>query len=169
MEPGHADFVKAVRSLGLRQLTDLRHGTNSLGDFEAVVREVSAVTTGSRWDIADVEQAGRRLVAEVEFLGARPVVPAVLDLVEQTIEVRDKLADHLIDAYNSRRADPDEISEPFVDAYRELCGLLGLAEEQIADRLNRLLECCHYDIVDVAAFGEFLGEQARSVRLRARW
>jgi hypothetical protein len=119
---------------------------------------VSAVTSGSRWEIADVEHAGQRLVAEVEILRARPAVPAMLDLVEQAIEAWDELAGHLNDAYYSRRVDPDEISEPLVGAYRDLCELLDLGPEDVADRLKQLLDCCHHNVVDVDVFAELLGE-----------
>jgi len=44
------------------------------------------VTTGTPWEIADVEYAGQRLVAEVEILRVRQVAPAMLELVEQAIE-----------------------------------------------------------------------------------
>ena len=192
IEPESADYVKAVRSLGPRHLADLvveqalrdrlfatrllgRAGMlapvdeSALAEFEAVVREMSAVTTGSRWEIADVEHAGQRLAAEVEILRARPVVPAMLDLVEQAIEAWDELAGHLIDAYYSRRIDPDEISEPLVGAYRDLCELLDLTPEEIADRLNRLLDCCQHDVVDVDPFAELLGEHADRVRRTRRW
>ena len=79
---------------------------SALAGFQAVIREASNVTTGTMWEIADVEDVGRRLVAEVEILRARPVVPALLDLIEQAIAVWDELAGHLIDAYYARRIDP---------------------------------------------------------------
>jgi hypothetical protein len=142
---------------------------SALAEFEAVVREMSAVTTGSRWEIADVEHAGQRLAAEVEILRARPVVPAMLDLVEQAIEAWDELAGFLIDAHYSRRIDPDEISEPLVGAYRDLCELLDLTPEEIADRLNRLLDRCQHDVVDVEPFAELLGEHADRFRRTRRW
>jgi hypothetical protein len=183
VEPERADFIDAVGRLGPRQLTELvveqamrdrlfatrllgRAGMlapgdeSALADFEAVVGEVSAVTTGTRWGIADVELAGQRLVAEVEILRARPVVPAMLELLEQAIVVWDELAGHLLDAYYDRRVDPDEISEPLVAAYRDLCELLGLGAEEISDRLDRLLRRCHNDVVDVAVFAGLLGEWA---------
>lgn len=181
VEPERVDFIEAVGRLGPRQLTDLvveqaardrlfatrllgRAGMlapgdeSALADFRAVVGEVSAVTTGTRWEIADVELAGQRLVAEAEILRARPVVPAMLELLEQAIEVWDELAGFLIDAYYDRRVDPDEISEPLVGAYRDLCELLGLGAEEISDRLDRLLRRCRNDVVDVAVFAELLGE-----------
>lgn len=192
VEPERADYVKAVQSLGPRHLVDLvveqamrdrlfatrllgKAGMlapvdeSALAGFAAVVREASAVTTGTRWEIADVEHAGQRLVAEVEILRALPVVPAMLELIEQAIEVWDELAGHLIDAYYSRRIDPDEITAPLVGAYRDLCELLDLDSEEIADRLTRLLDRCHHSGVDVGAFTELLGEHADGVRPPARW
>lgn len=177
IEPERADYVRAVHHLGPRHLTDLvveqamrdrlfatrllgRAGMlapvdeSALAEFEAVVREASAVTTGTRWEIADVEHAGQRLVAEVEILRARPVVPPMLELIERAIEAWDELAGHLIDAHYIRRIDPDEISGPLVDAYRDLCELLDLDPEDSADRLTRLLDRCPNIAADAGAFAD---------------
>lgn len=183
VEPERADFLRAVQSLGPRQLTDLvveqavrdrlfatlllgKAGMlapvdeSALAGFQAVIREVSNVTTGTRWEIADLEDAGRRLVAEVEILRARPVVPALLDLIEQAIVVWDELAGHLNDAYYARRIDPQEISEPLVEAHRDLCERLDLDAEEIAERLDRLVDRCDHDTVDPTVYAELLGEAA---------
>ncbi|MFC7532195.1 hypothetical protein [Actinoplanes sp. GCM10030250] len=136
---------------------------SALAGFQAVIREVSNVTTGTRWEIADAEDAGRRLVAEVAILCAYPVVPAMLDLIEQAIAAWDELAIHLIDAYHARRIDPEEISEPLVDAHRDLCERLDLDSEEIAARLERLLDRCHHDTVDPAVYSELLGDAADPV------
>ena len=192
VEPERADFLRAVQSLGPRQLIDLvveqavrdrlfatlllgKAGMLALVDesalagFQAVIREVSNVTTGTRWEIADVEAAGRRLVAEVEILRARPVVPAMLDLIEQAIAVWDELAGYLNDAYYARRVDPQEISEPLVDAHRDLCERLDLDPEEIAERLDRLVDRCHHDTVDPAVYSELLGEAAGPIGRYSRW
>ena len=192
VEPERADYLRAVQSLGPRQLTDLvveqavrdrlfatlllgKAGMlasvdeSALAGFQAVIREASNVTTGTRWEIVDVEDAGRRLVAEVEILCARPVMPAMLDLIEQAIEVWDELAGHLIDSYYARRIDPEEISVPLVDAHRHLCERLDLDPEEIAERLERLLDRCHHDTVDTAMYSELLGEAADAVGRYSRW
>jgi len=186
VEPERADYLRAVQCLGPRQLTDLvveqavrdrlfatlllgKAGMlasvdeSALVGFQDVIREASNVTTGTRWEIADVEDAGRRLVAEVEILCARPVVPAMLDLVEQAIAVWDELAGHLIDAYYARRTDPEEISEPLVEAHRDLCERLDLDPDEIAERLDRLLDRCHHDTVDPAKYSELLDEATDAV------
>jgi len=185
VEPERVDYLRAVRSLGPRQLTDLvveqavrdrlfatlllgKAGMlapvdeSALAGFQAAIRAASNVTTGTRWEIADVEDAGRRLVAEVEILCARPVTPALLDLIEQAIAVWDELAGHLIDSYHARRIDPEEISEPLVDAHRDLCERLELDSEEIAGRLEWLLDRCHHDTVDPARYSELLGAAAGS-------
>ena len=175
VEPERADYLRAVQRLSPRQLTDLlveqavrdrlfatvllgKAGMldpadeSALAGFQAAVRDASNATTGSRWQLADVEDAGHRLVAEVEILRARPAVPGMLDLVEQAIEVWDELAGHLIDAYYDRRTDPEEISEPLVDTHRDLCVRLNLDPGEIADRLTRLLDRCPNGSVDPAAY-----------------
>lgn len=186
-EPEHADFEEAVRRLGPRQLTDLvveqairdrlfatlllgRAGLlapvdeSALAGFQAVIRDASNATMGTRWEIADVEQAGQRLVAEAEILCARPAAPAMLDLLERAIVVWDELAGHLIDSYYSRRIDPEEISESLVDAHRDLCERLSLEPAEIAGRLTLLLDGCHHDVVDRTAYEDLLGEYADTIR-----
>ncbi len=192
VEPERVDYLRAVQSLGPRQLTDLvveqavrdrlfatlllgKAGMlapvdeSALAGFQAVIREASNVTTGTRWELADVEDAGRRLAAEVEILCARPVMPGLLDLIEQAIVVWDELAGHLIDSYYARRIDPEEISEPLVDAHRDLCERLELDSEEIAGHLERLLDRCHHDTVDPAMYSELLGEAADAVARYSRW
>jgi hypothetical protein len=168
VEQAARDRLFATLLLGRAGMLDLVD-ESALAGFGAVIREASNTTSGTRWEIADVENAGHRLVAEAEILCARPAVPAMLDLIEQAIEVWDELARHLIDAYYSRRTDPEEISEPLVNAYKDLCERLDLDPDDIADRLTRLLGRCHNDIVDPAAFAELLGEHADVGGRSRRW
>ncbi|XVV14288.1 SWIM zinc finger family protein [Actinoplanes sp. CA-131856] len=186
IEPEQTDYLRAVQSLGPRQLTALvveqavrdrlfatlllgKAGMlapvdeSALAGFQAVIREAANATTGTSWEIADVEEAGRRLVAEVEILCARPETPAMLDLIEQAIAVWDELAGHLLDAYYARRIDPEEISELLVGAHRDLCERLDLDPEEIIERLERLLDRCHHDTIDTAVYSELLGEAAGAV------
>jgi hypothetical protein len=183
IEPEHADFLRAVQRLGPRQLTDLvvqqalrdrlfatlllgKAGMldpaddSALADFQAAIRDASNATTGAKWEIADVENAGHRLVTEAEILRAHPPLPAMLDLIEQAIAVWDDLSGHLVDARHARRTDPEEISEPLIDAHRDLCVRLYLDRDEIADRLTRLVDRCRNDTVDPAAHADLLGENA---------
>ncbi|WP_319463884.1 hypothetical protein [Micromonospora sp. RTP1Z1] len=97
-EPEHAHYLEAVRRLSPRQLANLvvEHAlgnrlfaTQLLGeaglldptdrtglhDARAAIRDASNATTGSRWQISDVEAAGQQLAAEIEILCARPPPP----------------------------------------------------------------------------------------------
>ncbi|WP_433795498.1 hypothetical protein [Actinoplanes sp. CA-252034] len=163
-EPGRADFQRAAASLGPRQLTELvvvqamrdrlfatrllgragMLGEPSLTGLEDAVREASNVTGGNRWEIADVESAGLRLVAETESVIAGTPTPELLDLVERAIVVWDELAGFLIDAWEVRRTEPEEVSEPLIDAHRALCERLGLDEGEMEDRIARLAGRCDF-------------------------
>lgn len=178
VEPERADYLRAVQRLDPRQLTDLvvQHALRdrlfatlllgraglldptdeaALADFQAVIRDASNATAGDRWEIAEVENAGHRLVAEVEVLRAHPLVPAMLDLIEEAIEVWDELSGCL--------TDPEEIGDPLVDAHREVCERLDLEPEDIAARLNRLLDRCRNDTVDPTEYADLLGAHANQV------
>lgn len=128
------------------------HGADHTGlqDFRAVLHDTSNATTG-RWEIADVEAAGHRLAAEVEILCARPASLAMLDLVEEAILVWDDLSGHLRDAYHIARTEPEGIIDPLLCAYSGLCDSLDLDPEEVTNRLNRLIERCHYEL-DISGY-----------------
>ena len=184
-EPERADYFRAVQQLAPRQLTDLivEHAVRDrlfatkllgeagmldpadqagLAEFRAVIREASKATDG-RWQISDVEDAGHRLAAEVDVLCARPATPAMLDLVEEAIEVWDELSGYLIDAYDDSRTEPEEISEPLVNAHRDLCDRLRLEPGEIAGRLTRLTDRCDHDTIDMSAYAHLLGNHAGTI------
>jgi hypothetical protein len=186
-----AEFLRAVQRLAPRQLSDLvvEHAVrdrlfatlllgeagmldpadqSSLTDFRAVITDASNATAG-RWEISDVENAGHRLAAEAEILCVRPATPAMLDLIEEAILVWDELSGYLVDAYYARRTEPEEISEPLVDAHRDLCERLKLDPDEIADRLNRLIERCDSDTIDVDAYADLLGDHAGTIGRSRRW
>ena len=192
VEPDHAHYLQVVQRLSPRQLADLVAGhavrdrlfatlllgeagmldaadTSGLADFRAAVRDASQVTTGSRWQISDVEAAGHRLAAEVEILCAHRATPTALDLVEEAIVVWDDLSGHLRDAYHITRTEPEEIAEPLVGAHRDLCERLDLDPDEIAQRLNRLLARCRYDTMNVDIYTDLLGEHADMISSSARW
>lgn len=183
VEPDHAHYLRAVQRLSPRQLADLvaghalrdrlfatlllaeagmldAAGDSGVADFRAAVEDAAAVTTGSRWQISDVEAAGHRLAAEVDILCAHPATPAALDLVEEAIIVWDELSGHLRDAYHITRTEPGEIAEPLVSAHHDLCERLDLDPDDIAERLDRLTATCHYETVDVDGYADLLGAHA---------
>jgi hypothetical protein len=184
-DPERAKYLRAVRRLAPRQLAGLvveqalkdrlfatlllseagmldTADQSGLADFRAVIRDTSNATTG-RWEIHDVESAGHRLATEVEILCARPAAVAMLNLVEEAILVWDDLSGHLHDAYHVRRIDPEEISEPLVEAHHDLCERLNLDPDEIAERLTHLIDQCHYDTVDASAYANLLGDRAADI------
>lgn len=186
VDPQHVQYRHAVLRLAPRQLADLvvqqaardrlfatlllgeaglldAADRSGLDDFKEVLRDASTVTNGSRWGISDVEKVGERLAAEAEILCARPATIAALDQLEEAITVWDELAGHLIEAHYHRSIDPEEISEPLVDAHRDLCERLDLAPEDIAERLERLVEGLYHDTVDVDAYADLLGDHAGTI------
>ncbi|WP_143133848.1 SWIM zinc finger family protein [Actinoplanes philippinensis] len=163
-EPDRADYRRAVESLGPRQLTELvvdqalrdrgfaarllgraglLGGPPPTGLADAV-RDASNVTGGGRWEIADVELAGLRLVAETEIVTVWPATVEMLDLVEEAIEVWDELAGILVDAWEVRRTDPEDVTEPLLAAHRALCERLELDSAEIESRIGRLADRCDF-------------------------
>jgi Uncharacterized conserved protein len=184
-DPERTEYLRAVRRLAPRQLANLvveqalqdrlfatlllgeagmldATDQSGLADFRAAIQDASNATTG-RWEIHDVETAGQRLAAEVEILCARPATVPMLDLVEEAILVWDDLSGHLHDAYHVRRIDPEEVSEPLVDAHRDLCERLNLDPDEIAERLTRLVDQCHYDTVDTGTYTDLFDDHAEAI------
>ncbi|WP_249714099.1 hypothetical protein [Rhizomonospora bruguierae] len=191
-EPEHAHYLHAVRRLSPRQLANLvaEHALRDrlfatqllaeaglldttdqtgLHDARAAIRDAANATTGSRWQISDVEAAGHQLATEIEILCARPATTAMLDLVEEAILVWDDFSGHLRDAYHITRTEPEEITEPLVDAHHDLCERLDLDAEEIDHRLTRLVERCHHDTIDIDTYTDLLGEHARTISHASRW
>jgi hypothetical protein len=184
----HAHYLEAVRRLSPRQLASLvaahalrdrLFATRLLGDAglldaddhaglddaRAAIRDAANVTTGSSWQISDIETAGHHLATEIEILCARPASTAVLDLVEQAVLVWDGLAAHLHDAHHITRTEPEEITEPLLDAHHDLCERLHLDPDDVAHRLTRLAERCHHTTIDIDTYTDLLGERADTIDL----
>jgi hypothetical protein len=184
-EPERDEYLRAVLRLAPQQLASLvveqalkdrlfatlllgeagmldASDQSGLADFRAVIHDASNATTG-RWEIHDVESAGLLLATEVEILCARPATVPMLNLVEEAILVWDDLSGHLHDAYHVRRIDPEHISEPLVDAHRDLCERLNLDPDEIAERLTRLADRCLYDTVDAGAYAHLLGDHVGAI------
>ncbi|HEX5543418.1 MAG TPA: SWIM zinc finger family protein [Micromonospora sp.] len=191
-EPEHARYLQAVQRLSPRQLANLvaEHALRDrlfatlllgeaglldatdhtgLNDARAAIRDASNATTGSSWQISDVEAAGHRLAAEIEILCAWPATPAMLDLVEEAILVWDDLSGYLRDAYHITHTQPEEITEPLLDTHRDLYERLNLDPDEIAHRLTRLAERCHHDTVDIDLYADLLGEYADTISRPSHW
>ncbi|MEV0900153.1 hypothetical protein [Actinoplanes sp. NPDC049802] len=164
-DPDRARLRRAVAALGPRQLHELvvdqalrdrrfaalllgraglldTAGESAVAAFKTAVRAASNVTVGNRWEIVDVENAGRDLATEAEILLAHPAELGMLDLIEEAVEVWDGLVPVLDDAWEVRRSDPEEISEVLLEAHRDLCDRLDLDPGEVTDRLARLSDAC---------------------------
>jgi hypothetical protein len=153
-----------LREAGLLDVAD-RHAVHR---FRRVLEEVAGVTGGSRWQISDVEAAGRHLVAEVEILYVHPATREMVDLLEDAILCWDELSGHLIDAYYVRVLEPSEIGEPLVEAHAAMCEQLGLEPVEVAERLTKVVNGCQYDTVDTSAYADLLGDHADALILPSR-
>lgn len=178
--PEHDLYLSAMRRLAPRQLTALvveqaaqdrlfaatllrkagmldepDHGV--LDDFRRFLRHIANVANSDSWEISDVEAAGRELVAEVEILCIRPATFDMLDLVEQAIDVWDDLCGHLIEGYDVRRTEPEEITEPLVESHRHLCERLGLGPAELSARLADLVDRCGNGTLDINRYADLVG------------
>jgi uncharacterized Zn finger protein len=180
--PGDARFVEAARRLARRQLVTLvveQAGKDrlfattlldqaglldSLDDatvtaFRDGVRRAMNVVNSDRWELSDLADAGRQLVAEVEVLTVRPATPELLDLVEEAILAWDGMSGDLHDAHHVRTTDPKEISASLAVAHLRVCEQLHLDPYEFAEHLADLVNRCEYDTVpDVPqAYAHLLG------------
>ncbi|MEH1124307.1 SWIM zinc finger family protein [Micromonospora sp. CPCC 206061] len=117
--------------------------------FRLLVEEAAAVTSGSRWQIHELEAAGRRLAAEAAVLAELPATADALVLVEQAILVWDELAGYLIDAHEVSGIDPDEVGTPLTEAYADLFEQLNADPAELARRLRQLADKCDNGTVDL--------------------
>lgn len=181
-DPRDAQFVEAGRRLARRQLVTLvveqagkdRLFATTLLDqaglldtfddttvtaFRDGVRRAMNVVNSDRWELADLADAGRQLVAEVEVLTVRPANTELLDLVEEAILAWDGMSGDLHNAYHVRTTDPEEISAPLAAAHLRACEQGGINSIELAERLADLVNQCEYDTLpDVPqAYAHLLG------------
>lgn len=135
-----------LRTAGMLDAADHDDAHHRFGE---VLEQTAAVTSGSRWQIPDVEEAGLRLAAEVAVLCELPATTDALDLVERAILVWDGLAEHLIDAYEVRKIDPDDVGAPLVEAYIDLFEQLDTDPAELSQRLGQLADKCPNGTVDL--------------------
>jgi hypothetical protein len=117
--------------------------------FRLLVEQAAAVTSGSRWQIPELEAAGERLAAEAAVLCELPATAAALDLVEQAILVWDDLAGHLIDAHEVASIDPEDVGTPLTEAYADLFEQLNPDPAELEQRLSQLADKCGNGMVDL--------------------
>ncbi|MFG1920018.1 hypothetical protein [Micromonospora sp. NPDC048898] len=118
------------------ELADLRRTIDNLA-HEA--------TSGSRWDLHDVEKAGRAIVEEIEVLAQRPPTQEALLLVERAARAWDGLAGYLNDAWETYEEEPAEIGGALRAVHVQLCEQVQPDPDELAARLVEIVEAAEVD------------------------
>lgn len=102
-------------------------------------------TSGSRWDLHDVEKAGRAIVEEIEVLAQRPPTQEALLLVERAARAWDGLAGYLNDAWETYEDEPAEIGGALRAVHVQLCEQVQPDPDELAARLVEIVEAADVD------------------------
>ncbi|MEU6021353.1 hypothetical protein [Micromonospora sp. NPDC047134] len=102
-------------------------------------------TAGDRWDLHDVEKAGRAIVEEVRVLVQRPASPEALLVVERAARAWDGLAGYLNDAWEVYEDEPAEIGGALRAAHIQLCEQLQPDPDELVARLIEIIEAAEVD------------------------
>ncbi|MCX4471129.1 hypothetical protein OOK41_12545 [Micromonospora sp. NBC_01655] len=102
-------------------------------------------TSGDRWDLHDVEKAGRALVEEVRVLAERPATEGTLLVVERAARAWDGLAGYLYDAWETYEDEPGEIGGALRAAHVQLCEQVQPDPDELAARLAEIIGSAEVD------------------------
>ncbi|WFE57025.1 SWIM zinc finger family protein [Micromonospora sp. WMMD712] len=125
-----------LASLTAAELNDIRRMIDNLA-HEA--------TSGDRWDLHDVEKAGRAIVEEVEVLAQRPPTEETLLLVERAARAWDGLSGYLHDAWETYEEEPAEIGGALRAVHVQLCEQVQPDPDELAARLVEIIEAAEVD------------------------
>ncbi|WP_431904561.1 hypothetical protein [Micromonospora carbonacea] len=125
-----------LASLTAAELNDIRRMIDNLA-HEA--------TSGDRWDLHDVERAGRAIVEEVEVLAQRPPTEETLLLVERAARAWDGLSGYLYDAWETYEEEPAEIGGALRAVHVQLCEQVQPDPDELAARLVEIIEAAEVD------------------------
>jgi hypothetical protein len=117
-----------------------------LADARRMIVDLAVqATSGDRWDLHDVEKAGRAIVEEVQVLVQRPATEGLLEVVEQAAREWDSIAVHLWDAWETYEEEPAEIGGALRDAHVHLCEQLQPDPDELAARLAAIIKAAEVD------------------------
>ncbi|MEU7619811.1 hypothetical protein AB0M91_12135 [Micromonospora rifamycinica] len=122
--------------LTVAELDDIRRTIDNLAH---------QATSGDRWDLHDVEKAGRAIVEEVEVLAQRPPTHETLLLVERAARAWDGLAGYLWDAWETYEDEPAEIGGALRAAHVRLCEQVRPDPDDLAARLTEIIGAAEVD------------------------
>ncbi len=114
--------------------------------IRGLVRDVGRIPVdGDRWELHDLVEAGREMLADLEILAVGPVTVEFVDVVEDAIGVWDGLAGYLGGAWEVLDTEGGEIGESFAALHLRLCDELQPDPAELGRRLAELVEAAHSD------------------------
>ncbi|MER7418252.1 hypothetical protein ABT346_15970 [Micromonospora peucetia] len=117
-----------------------------LADLRQTIDDLAhGATSGDRWDLHDVEKAGRALVEEARVLAHRPATQEALLLVERAARAWDGLAGYLYDAWETYEEEPGEIGGALRAAHVQLCEQVRPDPDELAVRLAEIIGAAEVD------------------------
>ncbi len=130
--------------------------------IRGLVRDTDRIPVDDhRWQLHDLVEAGRGMLAELEILAVRPATTELLGVVEDAIAAWDGLAGHLQDAREVYDIEPEEIGEPLAALHLRLCDELQPDPVELGRRLAELVGSAHYtSCVDAPdGYADLLGDE----------
>ncbi|MEU8128733.1 hypothetical protein AB0B68_16080 [Micromonospora sp. NPDC049049] len=123
-------------SLSTAELAGIRRTIDNLAN---------EATSGSRWDLHDMEKAGRAIVEEIEVLAQRPPTQEALLLVERAARAWEGLAGYLNDAWETYEEEPAEIGGALRAVHVQICEQVQPDPDELAARLVEIVEAADVD------------------------
>jgi hypothetical protein len=123
------------------------------------VEAAARLTDGPGWQVHDIVTAGTIMAAELELLAARPANAELLALMEEAIEVWDRLVVHIYDAGEAEDGASADIGIALADLHVQLCEECGPEPVELARRLAHLVNSAEAESFLEApdAYAEILG------------
>ncbi|WP_433343345.1 SWIM zinc finger family protein [Micromonospora sp. CA-111912] len=145
-----AEWAAADRVLENRLLAQAgRLAPLNAAELDDVGRSIDNIaheaTSGDRWELHDVEKAGRAIVEEVRVLAERPATEGTLLVVEQAARVWDRLVPPLYDAWETYEEEPGEIGGALRAVHVQLCEQVQPDPDELAKRLAEVIGAAEVD------------------------
>ncbi|MGW1061402.1 SWIM zinc finger family protein [Micromonospora rubida] len=118
-------------------------------ELDDVGRSIDSIaheaTSGDRWDLHDVEKAGRAIVEEVQVLAERPATEGTLLVVERAARAWDRIVPPLHDAWETYEEEPGEIGGALRAVHVQLCEQVQPDPDELAERLAEIIRVAEVD------------------------
>ncbi|MCK9894421.1 hypothetical protein [Frankia sp. AgB32] len=118
-----------------------------LARLRALVRHTGRIPdSNDRWELHDLLDAGRDMLAELEIVAVRPASAGFVDVVEDAVGVWDKLAGYLLDAWDAYDTDESgEVADALAALHLRLCEELRPDPIELGQRLAALVGSADLD------------------------